>query len=111
MKTIENFITEIKNNESLQMQLAEAVKNNALAAFLKQQGCEATAEAFIGAIKNQAETLDDEALDSVSGGANADEAVLSVLSLGIWCALMAIESAEGSGVGNGSDGAILCNDL
>ena len=110
MKTIEMLITEIKNSEALQKLLAEAFKNNAIAAFLKEQGCEAAAEEFIAALKAQAEQLSDDALDAVAGGASGEEAVISIFSLGICCAMNAIESALGSGVGNGSDGKILCND-
>ncbi|MBQ7885473.1 MAG: hypothetical protein IJ313_01110 [Clostridia bacterium] len=109
MKTIEMLITEIKNSEALQKLLAEAVKNNTLADFLKEQGCEATAEEFITVLKAQAEQLSDDALDAVTGGANIDEAVISILSWGIACAIEAIASAATTGVGNGEDGKILCN--
>ena len=110
MKTIETLVTEIKNSEALQKLLADAVKNNALAAFLKEQGVDAAAEEFIAALKAQAQQLDDDALDAVAGGASGEEALISVLTLGLCCAMNAIESALGSGVGNGSDGKILCND-
>ena len=110
MKTIHMLISEIKNSEALQTLLADAVKNNALAAFLKEQGVDATAEEFIAALKAQSEAMDDDALDAVAGGANASEALLSILTAGIGCAIEAITSACGDGVGNGSDGRILCND-
>ena len=51
MKTIEVIISEIKTSEELQKKLAEAAKNNTLAEFLKELGCEATAEEFINALK------------------------------------------------------------
>ena len=54
--------------------------------------------------------LSDEELDNVSGGANCEEAELSVSTSGIGCIVMAIKSAFGSGVGDGPDGKILCND-
>ena len=110
MKTIDMLISEIKNSETLQKLLAEAFKNNAIAAFLKEQGCEAAAEEFIAALKAQAEQLSDDALDAVAGGANGWEALYSIVGFGISCAVKAIESAVGSGVGDGSDGKILCND-
>ena len=110
MKTIEMLINEIKASEPLQKLLAEAVKNNALAAFLADQGCEASVEAFLAALKAPAEALDDEALDAVAGGANWQEALHSILSLGVTCALEAICSACGDGVGDGPDGKLLCND-
>mgnify|MGYP003485153420 FL=1 len=43
MKTIEVIISEIKTSEELQKKLVEAAKNNTLAEFLKELGCEATA--------------------------------------------------------------------
>ena len=109
MKTIGMFIREIKASEALQKLLADAVKNNALTAFIKEQGVDATAEELIAALKAQAEQLDESALDAVAGGANVDEAVISILSLGIACAIEAIASAASSGVGNGEDGKLLCN--
>ena len=111
MKNIEMIINEIKASEDLQKLLAEAVKNNALSAFLADLGCEATAEEFIAALKAPAGEVDDEALDGVSGGANAMEAALSVISFGFICVVQAIESCLGSGNGNGSEGKILCNDF
>ena len=104
------LINEIKNSEALQKLLAEAFKNNAIAAFLREQGCEAAAEEFIAALKAQAAELDDDALDAVAGGANWKEALLSVCTAGVGCAITAIVSAAESGVGNGPDGEILCNN-
>lgn len=109
MKTIDMLITEIKNSEALQKLLAQAVKNNALAAFLKEQGCEATAEEFIAALKAAAEQMDDTALDAVAGGANAEEAWISILSFGICCAIEAINSSKRKDEEWG-DGRILCDD-
>ena len=110
MKTIEMIINEIKASEDLQKLLAEAVKNNALSAFLADQGCEATAEEFIAALKAPAGEMDDEALDAVSGGANAVEAILSIVTAGLGCVAYAVDSCLNGGHGNGSDGRILCND-
>ena len=110
MKTIEMLINEIKASETMQKLLAEAVKNNALAAFLADQGCDGTVEAFLAALKAPSEALSDDALDAVSGGANWQEALHSILSLGVTCALEAIASACGDGVGDGPDGKLLCND-
>ena len=110
MKTIETIINEIKASETLQKLLAEAVKNNTVAAFLADQGCDATVEAFLAALKAPSGELNDDALDAVSGGANWQEALHSILSLGVTCALEAICSACGDGVGDGPDGKLLCND-
>ena len=110
MKTIETFINEIKTNETLQMQLAEAMKTNTLANFLKAQGCEATEEEFISAIKEPSEELSEDDLDAVAGGANWKEALLSVFTIGVGCAAEAIQSSLHGDVGNGPDGEILCDD-
>lgn len=109
MKTIDMLINEIKSCEELQKLLADAAKNNALDTFLREQGCDDDAEEFIAALKAQGEQLDDDALDAVAGGWNIDEAVISILSWGIACAIEAIASAASSGVGNGEDGKLLCN--
>ncbi|MBQ7885474.1 MAG: hypothetical protein IJ313_01115 [Clostridia bacterium] len=110
MKTIDMLISEIKNSEALQKLLAEAAKSNVLDAFLKEQGVGATAEEFIAALKAQSEELDDDALDAVAGGANWKEAMLSVFTAGVGCAITVIVSASESGVGNGPDGELLCNN-
>ena len=107
MKTIEMLVGEIKASETLQKLLADAVKNNALADFLKTQGCEVTVEEFIAALKTP---VSEDDLDAVAGGANGLEAVGSIVTFGLGCVYRAIQSARGSGVGDGSDGRILCND-
>ena len=110
MKTSETLINEIMTSETLQKQLAEAAKNNALDAFLKDQGCEADVEAFIAAIRDQGEALADTELDAVAGGMNGKEAIRSIFTAGFGCAIAAIVSTAESGVGNGPDGKLLCNN-
>ena len=112
MKTIDMLINEIKSCEELQKLLADAAKNNALDTFLREQGCDDDAEEFIAALKAQGEQLDDDALDAVAGGANHRDVIESMIanSMGIDCVIEATDSAQGSGVGNGPDGNILCND-
>ena len=79
MKTIDMLISEIKASETLQKLLADAAKNNALAAFLKEQGVDATAEEFIAALKAQAETMDNDALDAVAGGTDSSIPLLTTV--------------------------------
>ena len=110
MKTVEMLINEIKSSEILQKQLAEAAKNNTVAAFLADQGCEAGAETFFAALKSRTEALDDTALDRVAGGINVDETILSIFTAGIGCAIVATISAAESGVGDGPNDQILCNN-
>ena len=108
MKTIEAIISEIKTSEELQKKLAKAAKNNALAEFLKEQGCEATAEEFIADVKAQAAELSDEELGAVAGGAHWEEALLSVFSIGLGCGIAAMTSAI-EGQMTKKDGRLLCD--
>ena len=108
MKTIETVIHEIKASEELQKKLAEAAKNNAVEAFLKEQGCEATAEEFIAGVKAQAAELSDEELGAVAGGAHWEEALLSVFSIGLGCGIAAMTSAI-EGQMTKKDGRLLCD--
>ena len=108
MKTIETVINEIKVSEELQKKLAEAAKNNAVEAFLKEQGCEATAEEFINALKPREGELGDDELGAVSGGANITEAILSISTLGLGCAINAIYSAVVDDGIKKQEGRILC---
>ena len=110
MKTIDAIINEIKNSVQLQMQLADAVKNNVIAEFLKEQGCEASAEEFVAVLKNQAGELNDKELDSVAGGYNKDEMWVSICSLGIGCLIHAVESAveDGQNDMEKTEGRLLC---
>lgn len=111
MKSISAVITEIKGSEELQQKLAEAAKQNALAEFLKALGCEDTAEEFISAVRPASAELGDDDLDAVAGGANASEAVFSVITLGIGCVLAATVSASSGGVDEAhkAEGNLLCN--
>ena len=108
MKTIESIINQIKVSEELQKKLAEAAKNNTVADFLKEQGCEATAEEFIAAVKEPTEELSDAELDAVAGGANWIEAIISVATLGAMCAVTAITSALEDNGCEKTEGRLLC---
>ena len=108
MKTIESIINQIKVSEELQKKLAEAAKNNTVADFLKEQGCEATAEEFIAAVKEHTEELSDAELDAVAGGANWIEAIISVATLGAMCAVTAITSALQDNGCEKTEGRLLC---
>ena len=108
MKTIETVINEIKECQELQKKLVEAVKNNAVAEFLQEVGCEASAEEFNAAVKEPAEELSDAELDAVAGGANAIEAVVSIATLGVACAVTAITSALEDNGCEKTEGRLLC---
>lgn len=111
MKSIESILNEIKASEALQKKLADAAKNNDYADFFKEIGWEGTPDEFVAAVKGTSGELADDELENVAGGANSIEAMFSVFSLGVMCAVIAIISADTSGVGNGKNGCILCNNL
>lgn len=113
MKTIEMIINEIKENEALQQKLMQAAKGNALDAFLKELGCEASVEEFIECLKKPQGELSDDDLDAVAGGARWEEALISIFGFGYGCAIVAIQSAFGTEEGinkeNREAGSLLCN--
>ena len=98
MKTMQELYKEIIAGDELKKAFVEAAKNGKVAEFLKAQGCQATAEeikAFLAEQENG--QLADEELDSAAGGTcntpTAEEAAISMLSIGFGCAVYAIVSA------------------
>lgn len=110
MKAIETIISEIKASEELQKKLVEAAKNNTVAEFLKELGCDATVEEFAAAAKAQSAELSDAELDAVAGGANVDEAFISISLFGIGCIYYAIVSAINDDGCEKTDGRLLCEN-
>ena len=69
MKTIEEFIKEFEASKELKEELKAAYKE-AIEAFLKKHGCEATAEAFSDYVRSQKEgEISDDAAMKAAGGA------------------------------------------
>lgn len=81
MTTCELLINEIKTDDSLQKLLADAVEDNDLDAFLKKTGCDVAPEDSLSVHMEQAEMLDDSAMDQVTGGVHVRETVLSFFML------------------------------
>lgn len=109
MINLYTLIEQIKASEDLQKQLSEAFKSSSLAMFLADQGCEATVEEFLSALNEQSAQLDDAALDTVAGGANGKEAIMSIFSLGICCIIEAINSSNSDvPKEEWGDGRIIC---
>ena len=116
MKTLQELYTEIIGSEELKKSFAEAAKGGKLADFLKENGCEATAEeikAFLQEKSNQ--PLSEEELDSVAGGGCNEttkaEAFLSVVTVGLVCAYAAIDSSKNGHTGQATEEeGRLCND-
>ena len=89
MKTIEELYKSILADSDLKAQCAEAIKANKLGEFLKAQGCDATAEDVKTFFESKKEASFDE-LDSVAGGdCNASDALWSMATLGVGCAISA----------------------
>ena len=121
MKTIEELFNEVKADKGLQEELMKAGKTEKVAEFLKDHGCDATAEEFIAFIKAKAAEedapLSQEELAQSAGGLSEDlEIAFSILSLGTLCAAGAAISALVSGRHVGKDandtsgGGRLCNE-
>ena len=103
MKTLQELYGEIISSEELKAAFAEAAKKGKGVDFLKTQGVETTAEELAVFLKSQTGELSDEGLDNVAGGGcnseTAYEALMSSVSLGIWCAADAAASAAYGHVG------------
>ena len=112
MATLDELYTTVLASESEKAAFAEAAKTpEGLAAFLEGHGCDATPEQAVAFLKEkrseQGEMSDDE-LDSVAGGCHPMEGTLSVMTVGIGCAVAAITSAAANDT-RGDEGQILCN--
>ncbi len=119
MKTIQELYNEIMGNQELKDQFIEAANDGKLEAFLKEHGCEATAEevaAFLKAKSEEDAPLSLDELENSAGGAcnkkTRKEVGLSIGLLGVGCAFMALSSALSNtdhvGQRNDEDGRI-CN--
>lgn len=76
MKTLEALYQEVLASEELKKAFSEAVNENRVEAFLKDNGCEADAETLEAFLKEKTEKqgeLADEELDSVAGGCSFDK--------------------------------------
>ena len=110
MKTLQELYNEVLGSDELKKALAEAINGGKVEDFLKTHGCNASKDELIAfAAEQQAKSgeLPDDALDAVAGGANDAEMMLSVWTLGIGCAAMAITSAKENDH-RGEDGKLLC---
>ena len=69
MKTLEEFVKEINGSEELQKALAACVDKASLEAFLKKNGCGATAEAYADYVNSlQANEIRDDDAEAAAGG-------------------------------------------
>ena len=108
MKTLETLYQEILASDERKKELAEAAKTpEGLEAWIRAQGCEATAkeiEAFLKEKQEKTGELTDDELASAAGGCNGAEVVGSICTLGL-------DSACGDGVGpGGPNGKVICHN-
>ena len=96
MKTIRELYDEVMANPEMKDSFVEAAKAEKLEAFLKEHGCEATMNEVAAFLKAKAEEdvpLSMDELENSAGGAcnktTVKEAALSVLSAGVFCAVIA----------------------
>ena len=69
MKTIEEFVKEINRSKELQKAFGEIKDQASLEAFLKEHGCDATADEFAKFVQSNSEgEISDEAAQGVAGG-------------------------------------------
>ena len=117
MKTLQELYNEIIKSDELKKQFLEASKNGKALDFIKEHGCEATADeikAFLEAQSTADKELSADELKNVAGGvcnsATAAETIYSIGTAGIFCLAVALESAEVGRAGQkkASDGR-LCN--
>ena len=117
MKTLQEIYSEITASDELKAAFLEAAKNGKGLDFLKEKGCETTAEELTAFLKNRMSgELSDEELDNVAGGCEdasspySEEALMSIFSLGVICAIEAADSANNGYVGARKEGdGRLCN--
>ena len=114
MKSLQDLYKEIIANEELKKAFMEAAKAGKVLEFIKAHGCETTDEELKAFLLRQSGELSDAELDNAAGGGcndkTVDEAYASAFSLGIACAIVALNSClEGYvGQGNPEEGR-LCN--
>ena len=113
MKTLEALYQEVLASDELKKGLAEAVKTpEGLTQWVKSQGCEATAEeigAFLKEKQEKAGELTDDELESAVGGCNTNEALMSIVSIGILCLVTRAVSVDDP-TWHGENGTLLCHE-
>ena len=114
MKTVEELYKEVLASEELKKEFL-ALKPEEVEGFAAKYGCKAGLDeikAFFEAKKNQGGVLSDDDLDQVAGGKGPDkmEAFCSIITVGIGCALGALDSWLESNVGTAIEGdRMLCD--
>ena len=69
MKTLEDLYKEVQNNDALKEKFIAAAKENTLADFLKENGCDATVKDVMDFMRGAKErALNENELEKVAGG-------------------------------------------
>ena len=121
MKTLQELYNEVLASEELKKEYFQAVSDKKLGAFMKAHGCEATVEDFKTFVIEQTKANADkelsvDELENVAGGGcngvTKKETYMSIFSLGIGCATIAITSAVTGHAGQETDSeGRLCSEL
>ena len=81
MKTLEAFVKEVGASKELQKELFALEDVASLEAFLKKNGCNATAEEFVKAMAPAEGELTDDDAKAVAGGIIADRQLRKLQSM------------------------------
>ena len=114
MKTLEELYGEVMASDELKAQLAEVTDGEGLAAFAAANGVETTAEdalVFLAGKSSPSRELSADELDAAAGGkeTTGQEAWISVVSVGVGCAVYAAVSAATGDCGTAIEGkGVLC---
>ena len=112
MATLEEVYQQVLGDDGERAAFVEAAKAGTVQAFAAERGCQATEQEvadFLKEVSTREGELSEAELEGVAGGCNNSEAFVSVMSVGVGCAISAIASAA-DGEMNGENGRILCAD-
>ena len=118
MKTLQEMYDEIIASDEQKAAFAEASKNGKTLEFLKENGCETTAEELEAFLTEQREKLSgqltDEELENVAGGkckGRSVDVLVSIRGWGVACAIVAtISAATGKTGSSRKDQSALCHE-
>jgi len=114
MKTLNELYTEVTASDTLKAEFLALKTPEEIVAFAKKNGCDATQDdikALFEEKQKAAGELSEAELEQVAGGKSAtfNEALVSIFSLGIWCSMEAIRSAQDGKTGTAIEGeGMLC---
>lgn len=111
MKDIATLYNEVLGNDELKTAFATAVQEKKLDAFLKNNGCEASADdvkKFLEEQQAKEGEISDAELGSASGGCSTKEGLLSVVTAGVYCLVDTALSIDGGALGDTDSGKLLC---